>query len=452
MRFNLFNKKDDKPNTAPLPVFDDTMPSIQNANNLITDYADIENMDTTTDQSVLQEIDKFNGACPAFVNDEGHIISIAKKDLSLQEAHALKQLETFVKQTNDSAITRETTRPVYESFINSQKNKSLQEDSKRGSALVNELLIDAINNKATDIHLEIANNRSNLYQRIYGQLRQTQSFDSQQGTNIISSIWNDKSYAKQQYGKHDIAKDGRFTFHHEQKKFLVRVSYGYSKVTQQTTVAIRLRDMNYIPDINKLGYNARQLEILKHTGISKGIILIIGAVNSGKSTTQTSIMQSLARLQKNLEISDQIEVELSNFVQLQLPIEGTDEDIQKNRQRLMRISTRHDVDFIAINEIRDFETATMAASMMLQGTTGIASIHGSGWTDAINRLISQTDLAISADILFSESFLNLLIAQSLIGVLCDSCKLNQHPDAEWNDYYRSHIQTSRSRTHAVSQP
>ena len=169
---------------------------------------------------------------------------------------------------------------------------------------------------------------------------------------------------------------------------------------------------------------------------SRGITLIVGAVNSGKSTTQTALMQARPALDKNLEISDQVEVELDNFVQLQLPIEGDEDIIAENKERLRRLPTRHDVDFIAINEIRDKETAAMAASMMLQGAAGVASIHGSGWPDAVNRLVSVTDLGISADILFSESFLTLVVVQSLVSVLCENCKLTEHADPFWRDYYR----------------
>ena len=200
--------------------------------------------------------------------------------------------------------------------------------------------------------------------------------------------------------------------------------------------------MKHIPDITTLGYHETQLKTFKQVSGNKGITLIIGAVNSGKSTTQTAIMKSRPALEKNLEVSDQIEVELDNFVQLQLPIEGTKEVIRENKERLRRISTRHDVDFIAINEIRDRETAAMASSMMLQGTTGIASIHGSGWVDAMNRLMSKTDLGISPDILFSESFLSLVIVQSLIGVLCERCRLQSHPDPFWRQHYQAGFGTA----------
>ena len=422
--------------TLPLPTFkqEAANASIPEAA-LITNYEELENIQLTTNADILSETQKMNGGCPGFIAEDTQLYCIDRSDLDKHEALALNQLINISREAhNKEPVICQTTRSVFESFINKNKDIPLQQQARESSNQVNELLVQAINNNATDIHLEVRHNKTTVYQRIYGRLSTSQSFDKDQGIKIIAAIWN--IYVNQPFSSGDAAKDGRFDFNYKNQKWLCRVSYGYSKVTDQRSLAIRLRDMKHIPDITTLGYHDTQLRTLKQISVNRGISLIIGAVNSGKSTTQTAIMKSRPALGKNLEISDQIEVELDNFVQLQLPIEGTEEIIQENRDKLRRISTRHDVDFIAINEIRDKETAVMASSMMLQGTTGIASIHGSGWVDAINRLVSKNDLGISPDILFSESFLSLIIVQSLIGVLCKKCKLENHPDPFWHQYYQ----------------
>ena len=432
----MFNTLRKQKTAFPLPTFDQEAAdsSVPEAA-LITNFEELEEIQITTNADILTETQKMNGACPGFIAEDAQLYCIDRSDLNKHEALALNQLMNLIREVlHKEPVIRQTTRSVFESFINKNKEISLQQQTRESSNQVNELLAQAINNHATDIHLEIRNNKTTVYQRIYGRLSTSQSFDKSQGIKIIAAIWN--IYVNQPFSNGDVAKDGRFNFDYKGQKWLCRVSYGYSKVTDERSLAIRLRDMKHIPDITTLGYHDTQLQTLKRISADKGITLIIGAVNSGKSTTQTAIMKTRPALEKNLEISDQIEVELDNFVQLQLPIEGTEKIIRENKEKLRRISTRHDVDFIAINEIRDKETAVMASSMMLQGTTGIASIHGSGWVDAINRLVSQTDLGISSDILFSESFLSLIIVQSLIGVLCRNCKLDTHVDPFWQDYYR----------------
>ena len=433
----MFNALRKQKTVFPLPTFEHEAPnSSVTATPLITNFEELEDIQLTTNADILTETQKMNGACPGFIAEDAQLYCIDRSDLNKHEALALNQLINLIREVlHKEPVIRQTTRSVFESFINKNNEISLQQQTRESSNQVNELLAQAVNNNATDIHLEIKNNKTTVYQRIYGRLSTSQSFDKSQGIKIIAAIWN--IYVTQPFSNGDVAKDGRFNFDYKGQKWLCRVSYGYSKVTDERSLAIRLRDMKHIPDVTTLGYHDTQLQTLKKISADKGITLIIGAVNSGKSTTQTAIMKDRPALEKNLEISDQIEVELDNFVQLQLPIEGTEEIIRENKEKLRRISTRHDVDFIAINEIRDKETAVMASSMMLQGTTGIASIHGSGWVDAINRLVSQTDLGISSDILFSESFLSLIIVQSLIGVLCRNCKLNTHFDPFWQKYYRA---------------
>ena len=433
----LFKRKTkDEKKRKQLPSFSATEASVKTESDIIVDFSTIKDMEISNDPRILKELKTVTDSFPGFVTSDKEIICVAREDQSLEEAQAMSQFVSRLRIMHDiNPIIKEATRPIIESYVEQQIKQTIQERSQEGSYIVNEILVDSIEKNATDLHLEIAYDETNVYQRIFGQLSRAQNFNASQGENVINAVWN--LYVGQNYSPGEVAKDGRFEFEHKSQKWLCRVSYGYCKVNAQRSMAMRLRDMYYIPDIELLGYNERQLEILKQGTIGKGITLIIGAVNSGKSTTQTAMMKKRPMLEKNLEISDQIEVKLKNFVQLQLPIEGDEKLRKENREKLRRISTRHDVDFIAINEIRDMETAAMATSMMLQGTSGIASIHGSSWTDAINRLVSTTDLNVSSDILFSESFLSLIVIQSLIGILCVNCRLDKHPESYWQKHYET---------------
>jgi type II secretory ATPase GspE/PulE/Tfp pilus assembly ATPase PilB-like protein len=135
---------------------------------------------------------------------------------------------------------------------------------------------------------------------------------------------------------------------------------------------------------------------------------------------------------KNLEISAETEIMFKNFVQLVLPTNGTPKQRAEWRKRMTALPMQQDVDFLAVNEINTSETANMIASMMMQGTSGISSIHGSGHGDAINRLKNPDELGVSAQILFSGSFFNMVIYQTLVGKLCKNCSLSEHPVGFWN--------------------
>ena len=436
MKLFTLKTKDEEKKQRQLPSFSSTPAPGKVERNLIVDFSAIKDLEISKNPLIHKELKIIGGSFPGIVTSDNEIICIAREDQTLEEAQAMSQLVSRLRTVHGiNPVIKEASRPIIESYIEQQHKQSVKERSQEGSYLVNEILVDSIEKHATDLHLEIAYDETNVYQRIFGQLSRAQRFNASQGENVINAVWN--LYVGQNYSPGEVAKDGRFEFEHKDQRWLCRVSYGYCKVNAQRSMAMRLRDMFHIPELEFLGYNERQLEILRQCTVGKGITLIIGAVNSGKSTTQTAIMKQRPTLEKNLEISDQIEVKLKNFVQLQLPIEGDEKVRNENKEKLRRISTRHDVDFIAINEIRDMETAAMATSMMLQGTAGIASIHGSGWADAINRLMSETDLNVSPDILFSESFLSLIIIQSLIGVLCENCKLDKHPEAYWQEHFET---------------
>ncbi len=429
---NLFKQKTEQ--TTQLPELGGIAARHPIAPDIVNLYEDVENIEITDDQELLVAMEEQGDDCPVFLTVEQDFLAISQNELAKDEALIVRKIRHLAEKVWEKDIEpKYATRAVIASLITRQE-QSLQARMREGSEQVEQMLKTAIEQKATDIHLEIRNKRAVVTLRVYGQRSISETFDNKQGEKIISAIWN--IYVEQPYSRQDVAKDGRFTYKYQGQEWLCRVSYVHSKVNQTRSVAIRLRDMHHIPALNELGYHNSQLADFKKASINKGMTLIIGAVNSGKSTTQTAIMKSRPPLDKNYEISDQIEVELANFVQIQLPIEGSEEWLEENRERVRRTTTRHDVDFIAINEIRDLETAAMAASMMLQGTAGIASIHGSAWVDAINRLLSDTDLNVSKDILFSESFLSLIVVQSLVGLLCHHCKISRHPDPDLDAYYR----------------
>ena len=178
----------------------------------------------------------------------------------------------------------------------------------------------AIDNKATDIHNHDKARRVLHLRARVRPATEVSHFNARQGEKMINALWN--LYVQSTYSGADVAKDGRFEFRHSGRNWLCRVSYVYSKVNKERSVAIRLRDMQRVPDIGSLGYSEKQLYLIERATMTKGMILMIRIGQLRKSTTQTAIMKSRGRDKKNFELSDQIEVIIDNFTQVQIPIEG----------------------------------------------------------------------------------------------------------------------------------
>lgn len=411
----------------------------------MTSKAPITNIDDlptdiklTSHQAIIKMLAGMGDRVPAFIGSDLNLYRITEEETNTAEDRIIEKILTTlrkVRRGEEPEITR-ITRAVFDSYRRRQsKRGTLQEQTRQSSAYIETILKNAIDRRATDVHIEVKNGAAEIKERVYGELRPVQKFDAEQALSINNALWN--IYVDIQYAESKPAMDGRFEYTHKGKRWLSRVSLISSKPNQELSVAIRLRDMHDKPTLDQLGYHESQLGILHLARNRKGMILFIGAVNSGKSTTQNALMELRPVHSKNLEVSDQVEVDIPVFCQMQFPTEGTDEEIAENKKRMMRVSTRHDVNYIAINEIRDRDTSAMAASMLLQGTSATSSIHGSSWCDAMNRLASPEDLAVPLSILHSESFLSLIVVQSLIGVLCDRCKQDACSDKVMDQHYRN---------------
>ena len=176
--------------------------------------------------------------------------------------------------------------------------RTVQAMAKESSEAVEAMLISAIENKATDVHVEVRQDHTYLYERVNRGLKLRNHFGADQGMKINHALWN--IYINQPFSESEVAKDGRFVYKHNERTWLVRMSYAASKANKQRSIALRLRDMHYIPPLEELGYHESQLKLIKRSIRNKGMTLMIGSVNSGKSTTQTSIMKETSGKRQKL--------------------------------------------------------------------------------------------------------------------------------------------------------
>ena len=139
----------------PLPIFEQEAPDNSGPEAaLITNYEELEDIQLTTNADILTETQKMNGVCPGFIAEDAQLYCIDRSDLDKHEALALNQLINLSRGVHHKEpVIRQTTRSVFESFINKNKDISLQQQTRESSNQVNELLSQAINNNATDIHL-----------------------------------------------------------------------------------------------------------------------------------------------------------------------------------------------------------------------------------------------------------------------------------------------------------
>lgn len=269
---------------------------------------------------------------------------------------------------------------------------------------------EAVQAKASDVHIEPQQKGLRIRFRIDGDLQQVASLPAELAQPITSRV---KVISNLKIDENRIPQDGRFRAKIFDRDIDFRVATFPTPLGEK--VAIRVLDPETgLKNFENLDLLDRTREIIK-AGLEKpfGMILITGPTGSGKTTTLYAFLQSLNKEDVNIvSLEDPVEYFVSGINQSQVRPEIGYDFASGLRQIL-----RQDPDVIMVGEIRDNETAGLAVQAALTGHIVLSTLHTNNAAGVIPRLI---DMKV-------EPFLvpvsvNLMMAQRLIGVLCPDCK------------------------------
>ena len=286
------------------------------------------------------------------------------------------------------------------------------------SKLVTELLEDALQQGASDVHLENEEGVFHVRYRVDGLLRLVHFPPkmSQYRSAIISRI---KILAKLNIAERRLPQDGRFKTSVLHRETDIRVSV--IPMLHGENIVMRLldrgREVLSISDLEIPAEQERQfLETIKRPN---GMILITGPTGSGKTTTLYASMAQIDTTQKNvLTIEDPVEYSLPGIHQIQVH-----EKIGRTFANGLRSILRHDPDVVLVGEIRDRETAQSAVQASLTGHLVLSTLHTNDACGAVSRLV---DMGVEPFLVAST--LRGVMAQRLARRLCGHCK--QQVDAK----------------------
>ena len=284
--------------------------------------------------------------------------------------------------------------------------------------LVNEILAEAIRDKASDIHIEPYERELKIRYRIDGVLQNTvvppqiQRFQAA----IISRI---KIMCNMNIAEKRLPQDGGFKARIHGREIDFRVSViptGYGEA-----VVLRILDRQSINlSLQQLGMREEVLDNFESLVTRPpGIILVTGPTGSGKTTTLYAALHTIVSDEiKILTIEDPIEYYLEGINQVQ-----TSEKVGLSFARALRAFLRHDPDVILVGEIRDRETAEVAINASLTGHLVFSTLHTNDASGATSRLL---DMNIEPFLVSSS--LEGVLAQRLVRCICKSCKEAYVPD------------------------
>jgi len=276
--------------------------------------------------------------------------------------------------------------------------------------LVNLFLSRAVENRASDIHIEPFKEELKVRYRIDGVLHDVEAIPKKLQAAIISRI---KIMAKLNIAERRLPQDGRIRARIAEKDIDLRVStipvlYGESLV-------MRILDKESIViDLGKMGFDPETLSMLDQLIVRpNGIILVTGPTGSGKTTTLYGALGKINSPDKKIiTVEDPVEYQLQGVNQIQVKPQ-----IGLTFPSVLRHIVRQDPDIIMIGEIRDLETAEIAIQSALTGHLVFSTLHTNDAPSALTRLI---DLGVGAFLL--SSTIRGIMAQRLVRKICPACK------------------------------
>jgi len=289
--------------------------------------------------------------------------------------------------------------------------------------LVDLILRQAIDESASDIHIEPFRERISLRYRIDGILHEIPPPARHLHLPLVSRV---KILAKLDIAEKRLPQDGGFSIRIKDKQVDVRVStiptiYGEK-------VVLRILDKSSISlELSSLGFDARQLEdIRKGIHSSYGLVFLTGPTGSGKTTTLYSVLKEVQTVKKNiLTIEEPVEYHLEGINQVQVKPE-----IGLTFASALRSFLRQDPDIMMVGEVRDLETAEICVRSALTGHLVLSTLHTNDAPSAVVRLV---DFGIKPFLLIPS--LVLIVAQRLIRKLCPACKEPYEPTKEEREKY-----------------
>ncbi len=331
---------------------------------------------------------------------------------------ALKELEVELEKREKIKSTREVR----------EKTQTIAAEAPI-TKIVAVILRQAIEGKASDIHIEPSSEKTKVRFRVDGILLTSLLLPKEVHASVISRI---KILSDLKIDETRIPQDGRFNTLVGSRKIDFRVSTFPTSGGEKVVLRV-LDPASGLDDFLKLGVEEHNIKILeKAIRQPFGMILISGPTGSGKTTTLYTILSKLNDDKVNIvSLEDPVEYYIEGVSQSQIRPE-----IEYTFASGLRHVLRQDPDIIMVGEIRDEETATLAIHAALTGHILLSTIHTNNAVGVIPRLV---DMKISSFLL--PTSLNLAVAQRLTRKLCPDCRKEVPAPKQESDIIEQELNT-----------
>ncbi len=321
-----------------------------------------------------------------------------------------KETDQIIKKMEDETLQMQGS----EETLFEQAERELKDDSSTTVKFVNKIVSDAIDMRASDIHIEPRLDCYVVRYRIDGILQEVLRLPAKTESAILTRL---KVISKMNIAEHRRPQDGSFTIRYQNKDYDFRINTLPVSDKEKMVIRILAPAVSIAAkkeEIHLVGASKEDIELIKKIhSVPNGIILATGPTGSGKTTTLYTLLKSINDEGINITtIEDPVEIKIEGINQSQI---NTKAGI--TFASCLRAILRQDPDVILIGEIRDYETLEAAIAAALTGHVVLSTLHTNSAAATITRLIEMG----AKNYLVSSTVAG-IIAQRLVRQLCPDCK------------------------------
>ncbi|MBL4571784.1 MAG: Flp pilus assembly complex ATPase component TadA [Gammaproteobacteria bacterium] len=284
--------------------------------------------------------------------------------------------------------------------------------------LLQSIFEDAVQVRASDIHIEPDENVLRIRQRVDGVLQEQVMKERRIAPALVLRL---KLLSGLDISEKRLPQDGRFSLRVKGRNIDVRLST--MPIENGESVVMRLLDQtDGATDLDQVGMPEKMLkQFRKLIHMPHGLILVTGPTGSGKTTTLYGALQELNEVGKKIiTVEDPVEYRLHRVNQVQI-----NPKIELTFARVLRSALRQDPDILLVGEIRDQETAEIALRAAMTGHLVLSTLHTN---DAVSSAMRLVDMG--AEGFLAATALRAVVAQRLVRRLCDNCFEDHSPDTK----------------------
>lgn len=329
--------------------------------------------------------------------------------LVLSPTDVLRTKIQQVYRTDNTLSTYDNSGEEVDAVDLSQVSAAADDEDRPVIRFVNDMITSAVNDRASDIHIEPKENEIEIRYRIDGVLQA----QAQQGKNYLSAITSRvKILAGMDIAEKRVPQDGRITLMISGRPIDLRVASLPTVYGEKIVMRILDNSQNVL-SLDQVGLSAYHQKVYrKYYKLPHGMILMTGPTGSGKSTTLYATLGTISNPEINIiTVEDPVEYRMDGVNQVQI-----NEKAGLTFASSLRSILRSDPDVLLVGEIRDQETAQIAIQASLTGHLVLSTLHTNDASSAVTRLVEM-----GIEPFLVGSAVSLVVAQRLCRRLCDNC-------------------------------